>query len=232
MTISTAISLLVSSARSAGMDVSDLTNGDYALANVHDALMRLGNDFQEDTRYIKQLSSLSTTSGNNVLHFSAIVDFTPDRFLAAWIDAQYPIRQTNIGHIIELRRQRIPTGAPTLMAFNGSGSCYSLEDADDDYLMSIHWTPPFTSWTAGSSSVSSTVLNLPDVILRQIIPTGGVAMLQEPEIQEQRQTIPRWQKYVDYRTKMRGEGTLDLGPSRKMSMSEMEALQSAGKWIR
>ena len=99
------------------------------------------------------------------------------------------------------------TGRPEFLAFSSPTAGEVYPTPGDDYTLNILYVAPLTSFTPGTSSASSTLINIPDHLLRQALIYGASAILQHNET-EKAFASTSWQKYLAFREASRGRNHL------------------------
>lgn len=101
----------------------------------------------------------------------------------------------------------ILTGRPEYLAFSSPTTGEVYPTPGDDYTLNILYAAPLTSFTPGTSSASSTSLNISDHLLRMVLIYGASALLQHNETEKAFATTS-WRKYLDFRESCRGRNHL------------------------
>ena len=90
------------------------------------------------------------------------------------------------------------TGRPEFLAFSSPTAGEVYPTPSESLTLNILYQAPLTSFTPGTSSASSTLLNIPDHLLRTILIYGASATLQHNEA-EKAFANSSWQKYLNFR---------------------------------
>ncbi len=211
MTITQAVTFLRNEMRN-GTDTSK-----YTAAKVEQAIMGIGDDFVGRTRATRTIDTVSLTPGTATYSF-VIAYFRPEYLLRAYIsdltnatsDGNPPgLSVTEFQTVYDKVINLGASSQPTEIGFSSMSSFGVYPIPFIAHTLSFQWDPPFTSWTAGSGG--STVLNLPDEYLRNILRWGGTYFAQGNEPEHAKTGAINWQNYLDFVNRLKGQGAGTLG---------------------
>lgn len=190
-------------------DASDESS--YDLDEIDRAIQAVADDFIHATRCTRTVANIAITEAAAALG-SFPSGFLPEMILRAWITGKGDLDIIDHSELVKLQVQTTNedgdelTATPRYLAFSSLTTGEVHPTPDDDYTLKIQYVAPFTSFTPGQST-SSTVLNIPDHYLRNILVYGATALLQHNE-EEKRYASTSWRKYENFRDSCIGAGNL------------------------
>ncbi len=116
------------------------------------------------------------------------------------------------------------SGTPKDIAFeveaNAVASCFVWPAPSSDGLLEVCWTPPFTTFTAGTASPDSVSLNIRDSILIEALRLGGPAYLQRNEPENMAAALQSETDLKRYISTLSGKGSHGAKSIRHMSLRD------------
>lgn len=180
----------------------------YSDTAVDHAIQAAADHFIRFTRYTRQVSNLTITATSADVTLS-ITGFHPERVIRAWIPAVGELEVIGLSRWLDLSVNDPRTGDPTTIAFTSTTAASLWPTPETSVTGKMMWFPPFTTWTAGTSDVTTlaTTLNIADDDLREILYLGSPHYLQGNE-PEHRYAAERWQQFQDYVARRSSAGNL------------------------
>lgn len=182
MTIAEARSIVQQFARNAD---------DYSATEFDRAILATGNDFVNRTDCTRDLGTVSTVANQQALDTGWPSLFRSYRLRRIWYGSQRIIQITDAPTVLSMGEEGAVKGIPRYIGFlvsNDSSNQAVLNPTPDAvYALDFIWVPPFTVYTPGTAT-TSTVLNIPNDMIHDVMMYGAVARLQA--------TMPEHQKFV------------------------------------
>ncbi len=166
---------------------------------LHRAITAAGNRFIRETMCSKARVSISLTSGNSEYNLaSSITGFTPDWFVWAYIGFK-PVVQTTWQSLQRFYDVgSIPTGVPTLLAFDADATVLVYPRPITTHTLSLTYRKPLTTFTAGTAS--NPEINIPDEYVYDVIWWGARSYLiaGAPGHPEQQAALQKFEQLIQY----------------------------------
>lgn len=202
----------------------------YSTADTDRALQLVGNDFIDETHALKTSHDYALTSGDDEIVVSpgdmglgSGQKIMPENLTDLTLSDRP--HQVEVLNYSDFNRRRVrsgltQTGVAQIAAISDSNAdptapgagftilLWPANDTTDRTLTARLWIN-FTSWSVGTTNAASITLNLPDHWLTPILTYGVPATLQHNE-PEHKYASATWQKYVDFRTRMKGKGSMGI----------------------
>ena len=197
MTLAAARTIVRASARN-GTDTTA-----YGNAAVDQAIATVGQRFCRITRYLSSSSTADASTTTGVVTCPVDRAYLVSALLEGHADALDVVPYEQLWRAIQEQDT-----SEHLMAFTSttSATLYPVPTTGEETVTFLYWQP-FTTFTAGTATPDSVVLNIPEAILAEILPWGPPALLQHHEPEHQYHASPAWDRYLEIERSFAGAGT-------------------------